>query len=238
MTIANESAKSIVSCILDLMKTINPDRILFEDDHLLIVNKLAGELVVAADGKSDVMPLYDFLHKDRPGLRVVHRLDFGTSGVLVFAKSADTVRKIRESKFRDWKKTYRTLVAGQMKNKVGTINRKLPARTKNELVDATSHYRVLETYPHATFVEVEIETGRKHQIRQHLKFIGHPLLLDPLYGDPRLDRAFKKHHKYRRLFLHAYSLGLPHPITGVPLRIVAPMPKAFEEVVRELRSRP
>jgi len=217
------------------MKTINSDRILFEDDHLLIVNKLAGELVVAADGDGK-MPLYDFLHKDRPGLRVVHRLDFGTSGVLVFAKSADIVTKIREGKFRNWKKTYRTLVAGQMKNKAGTINHKLPARTKEELVEAISHYRVLETFPHATFVQVEIETGRKHQIRRHLKFIGHPLLLDPLYGDPRIDRVFKKHHKYRRLFLHAFSLEFPHPVTGAPLKVTAPMPKAFEEVIGELKT--
>lgn len=218
-----------------MTKDISPDRVLYEDEHLLIVNKLSGELVVAADGEGKE-PLYDFLHKTRPGLRVVHRLDYATSGVIVFAKGADVVTKIRESKFKDWKKTYRTIVAGNMKNKFGTIVRKLPARTRDELVDATSHYRVLDMYEHTTFVEVDIETGRKHQIRQHLKFIGHPLVLDPVYGDPRIDRAFKRKHKYRRFFLHAYSLTFPHPITGKEVHIKAPLPKAFEQLLEQLRK--
>jgi 23S rRNA pseudouridine1911/1915/1917 synthase len=217
-----------------MSKTISPDRILYEDEYLLVVNKLSGELVVAADGEGKE-PLYDFLHKNYPGLRVVHRLDYGTSGVLVFAKGAAVVTKIRETKFGGWKKTYRTLVAGKMKNKFGTINRKLPARTRDELVDATTHYRVLDIFEHATFVEVDIETGRKHQIRQHLKFIGHPLLNDPLYGDPRIDRAFKRKHKYRRFFLHASALSFPHPITGKEVKITAPLPKSFDDILAELR---
>jgi len=216
------------------LKTISSERILFEDDDLLVVNKLSGELVVAADGEGKE-PLYDFMHKTRPGLRVVHRLDYATSGVLVFAKNADAVKLIRESKFKDWKKTYRTLVAGHMKNKIGTITRKLPARTRDELVEAVSHYKVLDTFTHATFVEVQIDTGRKHQIRQHLKFIGHPLLLDPLYGDPRIDRVFKRKYKYRRFFLHAAKLEFPHPVTGALISVVAPLPKAFDDVIGKLR---
>lgn len=216
-------------------KTISPDRILYEDEHLLVVNKLAGELVVAADG-GDKEPLYDFLHKSYPGLRVVHRLDFATSGVIVFAKSAAVVKVIRESKFKGWTKTYRTLVAGRMKNRTGTINRKLPARTKSELVDATTHYHVLDLFAHTSFVEVEIETGRKHQIRQHLKFIGHPLVLDSLYGDPRVDRAFKRRYKFRRFFLHAFKLSFPHPITGDVLTVMAPLPAAFDRVIHQLRA--
>lgn len=224
-----------------MLKTIAKERILYEDEYLLAVNKLAGELVVAAPDKEEgamgkTEPLYDFVHKSYPGLRVVHRLDFATSGVLVFAKGAEVVKRIRDGKFKDWKKTYRTVVAKPMKNKFGTINRKLAARTKDELVDATTHYRVLEVYSHATYVEVDIDTGRKHQIRQHLAFIGHPLLNDPQYGDPRLDRAFKRHHKYRRFFLHAYRLSFPHPMTGKEITIMAPMPKAFEEVLLELKQ--
>lgn len=224
-----------------MLKTIAKERILYEDEHLLVVNKLAGELVVAAPDKEEGVigksePLYDFVHKSYPGLRVVHRLDFATSGVLVFAKGAEVVKRIRDGKFKDWKKTYRTIVAKPMKNKFGTINRKLAARTKDELVDAVTHYRVLELFSHATYVEVDIDTGRKHQIRQHLAFIGHPLLNDPQYGDPRLDRAFKRHHKYRRFFLHAYRLSFPHPITGKEITIMAPMPKAFEEVLLELKQ--
>lgn len=224
-------------------KTISPERILYEDDSLLIVNKLAGELVVAAPDKDEEKPdgpkqepLYDFIHKSYPGLRVVHRLDYATSGVLVFAKNAAVLKTIRDGKFEGWKKTYRTIVAKPMKNRVGTINRKLAARTKDELVDATTHYRVLDLFSHASYVEVDIDTGRKHQIRQHLAFIGHPLLNDAQYGDPRLDRAFKRHHKYRRFFLHASKLTFPHPVTGKEMTVLAPMPKAFEEVLKELKN--
>lgn len=218
------------------MPRIHPGRILYEDDHLLVVNKLEGELVVSA-GKSDKLPLYDFLHKHYPGLRVVHRLDFGTSGVIVFAKTKEAMEKIRESKFAGWIKHYRTLVAGHMTVKQGTIERKLAARTADKLVDAVSAFKVLEAFPIASFVDVEIETGRKHQVRQHLKFIGHPLLLDPLYGNKKADEVFQKKFHYHRFFLHASSVDFPHPITGKHLHIEAPLPGSFEKVLRALRMK-
>ncbi len=228
------------------MKTIAPDRILFEDDALLVVNKLCGELSVAgADGPlkkggsggKSKEALYDFLHKSYPGLRVVHRLDYATSGVLVFAKSAAIVTAIRARGFTEWKKTYRTIVTGKMDRKEGVIERALPARASGEPVHAVTHFRTLAVFPKASFVELVIGTGRKHQIRKHMQMIGYPLLLDALYGDPRLDRVFKRTHHYRRFFLHAFSLTLPHPVTGTPLTIHAPLPKAFEEVLQELRGR-
>lgn len=217
---------------------MDPRRILFEDEHLLIVNKLGGELVVAADERegSQKLPLYDFLHKSYPGLRVVHRLDYGTSGVLVFAKSAEVVKTIRESDFAGWTKRYRMLVHGRVEQKTGTVTRALPARTRDVLVEAVTHYRVLRQFKDIAFVETEIDTGRKHQIRQHMAFIHHPLVLDPLYGDPRRDRPFKKHFKLRRFFLHAASLDLPHPVTAKKLHVEAPLPKVFEEVLQRLSS--
>lgn len=216
------------------MKSIHPERILYEDEHLLVVNKLAGELVVAAEGDGK-MPLYDFLHKNHPGLRVVHRLDFGTSGVLVFAKSADVVKTIRESKFEHWTKKYRMLVAGVIKDNFGTITKPLRARTHTGFVEAVTHFKVLQRYGLASYVETEIETGRKHQIRQHMASIGHPLLLDAQYGDPRKDRDFKRKFKYRRLFLHAYSLSFPHPVTGVKVTVFAPVPTTFQEAIHKLQ---
>ncbi len=217
------------------MPSIRADRILFNDPHLLVVNKLEGELVVTAGGFGK-MPLFDFLKKDYPGLRVVHRLDFGTSGVIVFGKTAEAVRKIREKAFKGWIKRYHALVAGHLSRKFGTIERALPARTKKELVPAVSHFKVLDAFPTATYVEVEIETGRKHQIRQHMKFIGHPLLMDPLYGDEKADKSFRKHFHYHRFFLHAYSLDFTHPVTGEKLHIEAPLPPSFQKVLRELRG--
>jgi RluA family pseudouridine synthase len=216
------------------MKSINPERILYEDEHLLVVNKLSGELVVAAEGEGK-MPLYDFLHKAYPGLRVVHRLDYGTSGVLVFAKNAEVVKVIREGKFAGWKKRYRMLVAGSMREKFGTIKKELPARTHEGLVEAVTHFKVLQVFKLATYVETDIETGRKHQIRRHMASIGHPLLLDAEYGDSRKDREFKRKFKYRRLFLHAYSLELPHPITGKKLTVMAPIPPSFQEAIHKLQ---
>ena len=218
------------------MSKINPDRILYEDEHLLIVNKLAGELVVAADGGGK-LPLYDFLHKNYPGLRVMHRLDFGTSGVLVFAKDAESLKRVRESKFEGWIKRYRMIASGHMEQKVGSIRKPLPARTHKDLVDAVTHYTVLKTFRDASYVETQIETGRKHQIRQHMKSIGHPLVLDPLYGDPRRDRSFKKHFKYRRFFLHAFALEFPHPMTGKKLSVIAPLPKSFQEALDALSAK-
>lgn len=216
------------------MKSIHPSRILYEDEHLLVVQKLAGELSVAAPGPTDKLPLFDMLKRSYPGLTVVHRLDFNTSGVLVFAKDAKTLRAIRDSRFAGWIKTYRLLVSKPMQEKKGVIDKALPARTDNERVPAVTQYTVLRTFPRASYVEAQIETGRKHQIRRHFQMIGHPLLLDPLYGDPRVDRAFKRAHRYRRFFLHALRLSFPHPIGGQIITVTAPLPPAFQRVLDEL----
>lgn len=220
--------------------SIAPDRILFEDEHLLIVNKLAGELVVAGgkdEGRSESkLPLFDFLRKDYPGLRVLHRLDFGTSGILVFARSAEAAAKVRDGKFQGWQKRYCALVAGKMVRRVGVIEKPLRARTHEGLVPAMTRYRVLATYPEATYIEASIETGRKHQIRQHFASIGHPLLLDPLYGDRKKDSAFRRRLHYRRFFLHASSLTFPHPVLGSMVRVTAPLPVHFETALRLLRG--
>lgn len=213
--------------------SIHADRVLYRDDHLLIVNKLAGELVVQAGGRGK-QPLVDFLRRTEPGLIVVHRLDFGTSGAIVFARSSEAARKIRESKFAGWKKIYRAIVAGDLARPEGAIRAKLRARTHVGMVDAVTHYHVLARSPVCSFVEARIETGRKHQIRQHFAHIGHPLVLDPLYGNPKRDRSFKRAYRFRRFFLHAFSLDFPHPITGKPIHVEAPLPKPFADVVSSL----
>jgi RluA family pseudouridine synthase len=217
--------------------SIAPDRILYEDEHLLIVNKRAGELVVAG-GKNEgggELPLFDYLRKDYPGLRVVHRLDYGTSGILVFARTKEAVEKIRDSKFEGWEKRYRALVAGRVDRREGVIRKPLKARTHEGLVEAVTQYKVLATYRDASYIEAKIDTGRKHQIRQHFASIGHPLFFDPLYGDKKKDAAFRRHFRYKRFFLHAADLRLPHPITGEKLHIEASLPPSFEDVLNELR---
>jgi RluA family pseudouridine synthase len=209
--------------------------VLFQDEHLLVVIKLGNELTVAAGGGGK-LPLFDFLKKAEPSLKVVHRLDFGTSGVICFAKTAEAVRKLRESQDR-WTKRYRCLVAGQVIESEGVIRKPLGARTHEGKVDAFSRYRVVGAWKLASDVEVQIETGRKHQVRQHMAMIGHPLLLDPLYGDKEKDRLFRRKFHYDRFFLHAECLQLPHPATGKMMSFVAPLPASYEKAVKELRER-
>ncbi len=217
------------------MPSIHPDRILYEDQHLLVVNKRAGELAVAAEGEGK-LPLFDFLKKDHPGLRVVHRLDFGTSGIIVFAKTGEALESIRTSKFADWKKTYHAIVAGKMPKGERTITKELKARTHEKLIPAVTHLKVLESYPVAAYVEARIETGRKHQIRQHLAMIGHPLVCDPEYGNAKADRGFRMVCTQRKFLLHARRLDLPHPVTGEQLHIEAPLPDQFEDALTHLRG--
>lgn len=217
------------------MPKIDPRRIVFEDDHLLVVQKLGNELTVAAGGGGK-LPLFDFLKKEHPGLRVVHRLDFGTSGVIAFAKTAEVVRTLRESQDR-WTKRYRCLVAGRVIECEGTIRKALGARTHEGKVDAFSTYRVQGSWTLASDVEVTIETGRKHQVRQHMAMIGHPLLMDPLYGSLEKDKAFRRKFHYDRFFLHAECLMLPHPATGKMLTLTAPLPAPYQKVIKELRER-
>ncbi len=210
------------------------ERILYRDDHLLAVNKLAGELVVAGAGTSDRLSLLDFLRKDFPGLRPLHRLDFETSGVVLFARSKKAFEAVRASKFAGWRKVYLTLVEGRPRPH-GEIRSPLPSRGEGD-VPALTRYKVLDQFANSAFVEAEIATGRHHQIRKHFQAISHPLVLDQIYGHKGYNRVFTQEFKYRQFFLHASLLELPHPVTGKPLKIEAPLPKPFESVLKRLRS--
>lgn len=222
---------------------ISGRRILYRDDHLLAVDKLCGELVVAggerlkSGHRADhaTLPLLDFLLKDYPGLRALHRLDFETSGVVLFARTKRAYEAVRASAFADWKKTYRTLVTGRLPHRTGVINLPLPSRGEGD-VPALTSYRVDEEYASSTFVEAQMRTGRHHQIRRHFAAIRHPLVLDDAYGNKAFNRVFSREFKCHRFFLHAAVLELPHPVTGQMLRIEAPMPRLFESVRKRLRS--
>src|SRR3989338_5523593 len=159
---------------------IDPRRILYDDEHLLAVNKLSGELVVKGAGEVGKLPLLDFLKKDYPGLQTLHRLDFETSGVVLFARNKKVAAFVKESKFAGWKKVYQTLVVGRPRER-GEIRLKVPARDGRELVDALTTYHVLKTVGDISYIECEIGTGRHHQIRRHFANIGHPLVLDDVY---------------------------------------------------------
>ncbi len=215
---------------------IAPNRILFEDQWLLAVDKLGGELVVKGKGRIDTLPLLDFLRRQYPGLATIHRLDFETSGVVVFAKSRKILAAILEKKFEGWHKEYRAIVLGTPKVAKGTIDFRLLARSGDGKVAAETKYNVIESIGPVSLIELSFERGQRHQIRRHMAMIHHPLILDEVYGEPKANREFSKFLKLRRFFLHATSVTFPHPITGKTITVSAPMPRVFLAAVKKLRD--
>lgn len=215
--------------------SISHDRILYEDEHLLAVSKLPGELVVKGKGQVGKLPLFDFLKADYPGLRVLHRLDFDTSGVVLFAKTKEAEASVLNKKFDQWEKIYTTLVMGRIFKKSGAIRTKLPARGRG-FVPAETLYTVKAVYGNSTLIECSITTGRHHQIRRHFASINHPLVLDKEYGHPKFNQLFRQELGFSKMLLHASRLSLPHPITRKMVTIEAPLPKPFAACIKTLES--
>jgi len=215
---------------------IDKGRILYEDQWLLAVTKLCGELVVKGRGKIQKLPLLDFLRKDYPGLAPIHRLDYETSGVVVFAKTKNTLKTVVESKFAGWKKTYLAIVSGSPNRDAGEVDIPLPARSGTGNVSALTNYRIKERFRGCSLVEVHFERGQKHQIRRHMSMIGNPLILDDVYGDDKPNKTFVKFLKMKRFFLHASKVEFVHPVTGKPIVIESPMPHTYIAVLKKLKE--
>ncbi len=188
--------------------------IVFEDEHLLVVDKPAGLVTHPAPGHHD-LTLADAVE----GL-VVHRLDRYTSGLLLIAKT-ETVREALQSelKRREVRREYLALVSGRPDAETGTIdaplgrdrhNRTLMSTRTDKPRHAVTHFEVLERLPRTTLLRVRLETGRTHQIRAHLAAIDHPVCGDPAYGGRPCGRRLG----LRRQFLHATKLMFRHPVTG------------------------
>jgi len=217
-----------------------PLDILYEDDDLLAINKPAGMVTHPAPGHYSKTFVHGLLyhckslpHAEtlRPG--IVHRLDKDTSGVLLAAKTSEAHQKLVEMFCeRKLEKTYLALCVGTPGS--GTIEapiKRHPTRRKEMAVDpagkpATSICRVLAFDGKLSLVEVQLITGRTHQIRVHLKHKGAPILGDPVYGAP----AWNKKYDASRQMLHAYRLKLRHPLTGVLLDLKAPLPEDFKKI--------
>jgi len=233
--------------------------VLFEDEHLLVVNKAAHVLTVPTnDGEGNTLlhALEKYLGGGRSNaprtrqkqvIHVVHRLDRGVSGTLVFAKSFEMSAKIKDQ-FADRKpdRKYLCVVQGEMEQTTGTIRSHLATdgtlnrySTKKqghgEL--AITHYEVINRLRGATVLEVKLETGRRNQIRVHLAEAGHPVLGDPRYPRENPNSARHPLWKERRLALHARSLGLKHPVTGELMAFEAPVPECFAPFLKK-RSEP
>ena len=228
---------------LELTPENIPLDIVYEDDDVIVVNKPQGMVVHPAPGHPDHTLVNALLYHSplstingtfRPG--IVHRIDKDTSGLLMVAKNDLAHQSLAEQlRNKTNKREYRALVYGQIKEDEGTIDAPLgrnPQDRKKQAVvkggrHAVTHFKVMKRYDNFTLVKCILETGRTHQIRVHMKYIGHPLVGDPLYG-PR--KVIGKDGQ----FLHAALLGFKHPRTGKELVFEAPLPENFQKMLDKL----
>ena len=218
--------------------------IVFEDKHLIVVDKPA-ELLTVPTRREETNTLQ---HKVEAHVRhvskgrgafAVHRLDRGVSGLLVFGKTQEIVRQLKDQFAANKpEREYVAIVAGQMKQKQGTFESLLATNkdlkrfsTNDESIGqlAITHYRVVAELDGATLVQVRLETGRRNQIRVHFAEAVHPVL-----GDPRYEPELAQHARWphQRLALHARLLGFEHPITGQSLRLESPLPAEMESFLK------
>jgi 23S rRNA pseudouridine955/2504/2580 synthase len=221
--------------------------VLFEDDHLLVLDKPAGLAVHAGSGvKVGVIEALRALRPEAAGLELAHRLDRETSGVLVLAKDRPTLMELHELLRGDGvKKTYLALVRGNWPDKLSKVDAPLEKNTLRggeRLVEVRDDgkasltlFRVKQRYGEATLVEASPVTGRTHQIRVHAAHADHPIAGDDKYGDVEFDRSLKQ-HGLSRLFLHACRIEIPRGKGAKPLRIEAPLPAELARVVAALSA--
>lgn len=233
----------------DILPEEIPLDILYEDDSLMVVNKpknmvvhpsaghLSGTLVNAVlfHCKGNLSGINGIM---RPG--IVHRIDKDTTGALLICKT-DTCHRIlaEQLKVHSITRKYRAVVQGNLKDDEGTIegpigrhatDRKKMAINYKNGKEAITHYRVLERFGNATYIECQLETGRTHQIRVHMASIGHPLLGDTTYG------SSKNPYHLQGQTLHAMVLGFLHPVTNTYMEFTAPLPEYFLKLLEKLRK--
>ena len=225
-----------------------PLEIVYEDHDILIINKAAGMVVHPAPGHHDdtlvnaLVARYPELQESQAGLRpgIVHRLDRDTSGLLIVAKNIHVqTLLIEQMKRHEIEKRYLALVEGNVSLDHGSIDapigrdprhRQQMTITTIDSREARTHFRVLERFARHTLLLLQLETGRTHQIRVHLKAIGHPVVGDPVYGSGRASDDVP----LQRQFLHAYQLRLTHPSTGKILEVEAPLPSDLVSILSRL----
>jgi 23S rRNA pseudouridine1911/1915/1917 synthase len=232
-----------------------PLSILFEDEHLIVIDKPAGLVVHPATSHQAGTLVNALLHhcgaslkgvggERRPG--IVHRLDKDTSGVMVVAKDEPTLTALQQQfHSHNLDRRYLALVEGvvaergSFRTKYGRDPRdrkKFSSRVATGK-SAVTHWEVKERFAGATLVEVQLETGRTHQSRVHFKDAGHPLIGDLQYGRPPRDARLRAVARVLgRQALHAHVLGIVHPITGRPLRFQTPPPGDFQRALEALRD--
>lgn len=233
----------------DILPEEIPLDILYEDDSLMVVNKPKDMVVHPSAGhtsgtlvnavlfhcKGNLSGINGIM---RPG--IVHRIDKDTTGALLICKT-DTCHRIlaEQLKVHSITRKYRAVVQGNLKDDEGTVegpigrhttDRKKMAINYKNGKEAITHYRVLERFGNATYIECQLETGRTHQIRVHMASIGHPLLGDSTYG------SSKNPYHLQGQALHAMVLGFLHPVTNEYMEFTAPLPEYFLKLLEKLRK--
>ena len=224
-----------------------PLDIVYEDEHLLVVNKPKGMVVHPAAGNYNGTLVNALLYHCgdslsgingviRPG--IVHRIDKDTSGLLIVAKNDIAHKGLAEQiKDHSFTREYKTVVVGNVKDNEGTIDapigrhpkdRKKQAVTDKNSRNAVSHFEVLERFNGFTFLKVRLETGRTHQIRVHMAYRGTPVAGDVVYGNP------KKTYGLQGQCLHAATIGFIHPITKEYLEFTSDLPPYFTDFIRRI----
>ena len=226
-----------------------PLDVVYEDDDVIVVNKPTGLVVHPAPGHPDGTLVNALLHhcgdslsgiggEKRPG--IVHRIDRDTSGLIIAAKN-DAAHLALSAQLKDHSlsRTYECLVTGNMKQDSGTVDapigRSSADRKKMAVVPtgrrAVTHWEVVARYPGVTHLRCRLETGRTHQIRVHMAYIGHPILGDTVYG------AKKPVPGLTGQCLHAAGLRFVHPRTGEPVELHCPLPPEFTAMLQKLQSK-
>lgn len=236
-----------------------PLDIKYEDDHLLVINKAAGMVVHPGHGNWDGTLvnalLWHFRHNGHHEINplLVHRIDKDTSGILLVAKTEEAQTRLARHFFdHSIDRTYHAIVWGVPKENSGTISGHIGRNLSNRLVmavfpegdhgkHAVTHYKILKNLSYISLIECKLETGRTHQIRAHLKYIGHPLFNDERYGGNKILRgttsgAYKKFVEDNfeilpRQALHAKSLGFIHPVTHKQMFFDSELPSDMSKVI-------
>ena len=250
--------------------TITPENIplnvVYEDEDLMVINKPAGLVVHPGHGNYEHTLLnalaYYFgekLDMNDPSIGLVHRIDKDTSGLLLIAKTPEAKAHLAKQFFdHTTERTYNALVWGTFKEDSGTIEGALARDNRDRTIyrvwdleecpqakEAVTHWRVLERFPYVTLVECRLETGRTHQIRVHMKHIGHPLFCDDKYGGCEILKGLRT-QKYKqyiencfalcpRQVLHARTLGFTHPRTGERMFFDSEWPEDMTSLINKWR---
>ncbi|WP_394248249.1 23S rRNA pseudouridine(955/2504/2580) synthase RluC [Vibrio profundi] len=218
--------------------------IIYEDDHLLILNKPSGTAVHGGSGlKFGAIEALRALRPEARFLELVHRIDRDTSGILLVAKKRSALRHL-QAQFREKtvQKYYFALVMGEWKNSCKVVNAPLLKNEVNSIVRVNpngkaseTRFKVLEKFKDATLIQASPITGRTHQIRVHTQYTGHPIAWDDRYGDRRFD-AYTGKVGLDRLFLHAANIKFTHPGSEEKMDISAPMEQRLEKALTGLRK--